>query len=230
MRRLVLTAAALCLSIVAAAPSMAQDYADAPVYVAASGSMLSSEARVASAFRRAHDDWSGTRYRYGGMSRSGIDCSALMLVWFRSLYGVALPRTAAQQATLGSRVSRSDLRAGDLVFFAQGSRISHVGVYVGNGEFANSASSRGVSIASLSDPYWATRYRTARRILGAGAETTMPAYEDIDFDSALMDLQSVDLSEFLGEDVLGDEGMDAPELDPAPATGPAPAPVQHSRW
>lgn len=229
MRRFVLPAA-FVLVLLAAAPSKAQDYADVSAYVAATSSMPSSEARVATAFRRAHDDWSGTRYRYGGMSRSGIDCSALMLVWFRSLYGVNLPRTAAQQATQGTRVSRSDLRAGDLVFFSQGTRISHVGVYIGNGQFAHSSSSRGVAIAELSNSYWSPRFRTARRILGAGAESAMPAFEDIDFDSALLDLQSVDLTEFLGEDVLGDEGMDEPMDETREAPAPAPAPASQNRW
>ncbi|MBE2187440.1 MAG: C40 family peptidase [Rhodothermales bacterium] len=183
--------------------------------------MPTAEARVAAAFRRAHDDWAGTRYRYGGMSRSGIDCSALMLIWFRSLYGVNLPRTAAQQATQGERVSRSNLRAGDLVFFSQGTRISHVGVYIGDGQFAHSSSSRGVAIADLSNSYWSPRFRTARRILGVGAETTMPTFEDIDFDSALLDLQSVDLSELAGDEGIGDEGMDEP-AEEAPAVPSAP--------
>lgn len=223
MRRFVLPAA-LVLAVLAAAPSKAQGFTEASAYVAATSSVPSSDARVAAAFRRAHDDWSGTRYRYGGMSRSGIDCSALMLVWFRSLYGVNLPRTAAQQATEGVRVSRSDLRAGDLVFFSQGTRISHVGVYIGNGQFAHSSSSKGVAIAELSNSYWSPRFRTARRILGSGAETTMPAFEDIDFDSALQDLQTVDLTEFLGDDILGDEGMD----EPMDETQAAPAP--ESRW
>lgn len=224
MRRFVLATVAALVSLAAVPSAKAQDYADAPVYVADASSALSSaDARTASAFRRAQDDWSGTRYRFGGTTRSGIDCSALMLVWFRSLYGVNLPRTAAQQALEGTRVSRSDLRPGDLVFFSQATRISHVGVYLGNGEFAHSSSSRGVSIASLSNSYWSPRYRTARRILGAGA--AMPNFDDVDFDAALEDLQSIDLTEFLGEDVLGDEGMDAP-MNEDEGTAPAP----QNRW
>ncbi|MCA0270187.1 MAG: NlpC/P60 family protein [Bacteroidetes bacterium] len=219
MRRFVLPAA-FALAVLAAAPSKAQDYAEVSAYVAATSSMTTSEARVAAAFHRAHDDWAGTRYRYGGMSRSGIDCSALMLIWFRSLYGVNLPRTAAQQATEGERVSRSNLRAGDLVFFSQGTRISHVGVYIGNGQFAHSSSSRGVAITDLSNSYWSPRFRTARRILGVGAETTSPAFEDIDFDSALLDLQSVDLSELAGDEGM-DEGM-GETADEAPAAPSAP--------
>lgn len=77
----------------------------------------------------------GQRYRYGGESRTGFDCSGLA-VYVHALEGVAIPRTAAAQFTSGLRVPRAALRAGDLVFFRfERDAIDHVGVYIGDGEF-----------------------------------------------------------------------------------------------
>lgn len=102
----------------------------------------------------------GTSYRYGGESASGFDCSGLVQYAF-SHEGISLPRTAAEQATVGQVISKSDLAVGDLVFFdTTGAEFSHVGIYVGNNEFL-SATDHGVMDASLSNPYWGpkvTRY------------------------------------------------------------------------
>lgn len=107
----------------------------------------------------------GTRYRYGGMSRNGMDCSGFTSLVFQSM-GVRLPRTSAQQATVGTPVSRNDLRAGDLVFFnTRGRRISHVGIYVGGGKFVHASSARGnVRVDSMADGYYNRRFVTARRV------------------------------------------------------------------
>src|SRR3982751_5845026 len=63
------------------------------------------------------DEWMGTRYKLGGSSKEGIDCSALMQVLFSSIYGIVLPRTAREQHSVSHRISRTELREGDLVFF-----------------------------------------------------------------------------------------------------------------
>jgi cell wall-associated NlpC family hydrolase len=109
----------------------------------------------------------GIDYNYGGTSTSGFDCSGFTGYVFKKL-GVTLPRTSRDQAAKGKKVARSDLRPGDLVFFnTSGSGISHVGIYVGNNNFAHSSSSRGVTISALDEGYYAKRYVTARRVMDA---------------------------------------------------------------
>ncbi len=113
----------------------------------------------------------GTPYRYGGTTRSGIDCSAFVLSVFGSAAGVNLPRVAASQAQEGEKVEKTELQRGDLVFFSQGrGRISHVGIVEnvtedGDVKFIHAATSRGVMVSSLNDKYWGPRYRFAKRIL-----------------------------------------------------------------
>ena len=110
--------------------------------------------------------WRGTRYRYGAMSRSATDCSGFTGQVYRSV-GVRLPRTSREQATVGQSVSRGSLKPGDLVFFrtSHGNRISHVGIYQGNGKFIHASNPRGgVTVSNLTDGYYANRFVTARRV------------------------------------------------------------------
>ena len=97
--------------------------------------------------------WLGTRYRYGGTTRNGIDCSALVQNSFKAC-GYNLPRTAAQQATVGSAVEPAQLRSGDRLYFsASGTRIDHTGLYMGNGLFVHaSGSGRQVMVSNLYEP------------------------------------------------------------------------------
>jgi cell wall-associated NlpC family hydrolase len=109
----------------------------------------------------------GTPYRYGAASRSGTDCSGFALQVMRQ-GGVKMPRTAAEQSRKGQKVSGGDLKAGDLVFFhpSRGSRISHVGIYMGNGKFIHASSGGGkVQVNSLNDKYYKKNFATARRVV-----------------------------------------------------------------
>ncbi|HET9033111.1 MAG TPA: C40 family peptidase [Dokdonella sp.] len=106
------------------------------------------------------------RYRRGGRDPStGFDCSGFVRYVFRHGIGVDLPNTSAAQYRSGQAVARSDLRDGDLVFFrTHGKRISHVGIYVGEGQFIHAPSTgKRVSVSSLSTPYWARRFAGAKR-------------------------------------------------------------------
>ena len=108
----------------------------------------------------------GVPYVWGGTSPSGFDCSGLVYYVFRQ-HGINLNRTAATQYQHGTYVTKSNLRPGDLVFFQNTYKegISHVGIYVGDGQFLHASSSQGVTISALSNSYWASHYYGARRIL-----------------------------------------------------------------
>lgn len=107
----------------------------------------------------------GVKYRYGGTTTSGFDCSGFVQYAFKKA-GKSLPRTTSGMYRTGKSVSYSSLRAGDLVFFnTSGRGVSHVGIYVGNGNFIHSSSSKGVSVAKVKGAYWGARYIGAKRVL-----------------------------------------------------------------
>ena len=108
----------------------------------------------------------GTRYRFGGSSRSGgIDCSAFVQKVFRELE-VSLPRTAREQFEVGSAVTPGDLQKGDLIFFSTyASYASHVGIYLGNNKMIHASSrDRRVVISPMNTSYYRSRYLGAKRI------------------------------------------------------------------
>lgn len=109
------------------------------------------------------DNWFGTRYKLGGATKEGIDCSALMQVFFTSLYGITLPRTAREQYDFSRRISRAELKEGDLVFFNTIGGVSHVGMYLQNNKFVH-ASKNGVTISDLYEDYWLKHFVGAGRI------------------------------------------------------------------
>lgn len=110
--------------------------------------------------------WKGTPYRYGGTTRKGVDCSGFVQTTFNHHFKIPLPRTTAQQAKMGDKVSKSDLRAGDLVFFktGRGENGLHVGIYDKNGTFIHASTSKGVIRSSLDTDYWRKHYWQARRL------------------------------------------------------------------
>lgn len=110
--------------------------------------------------------YSGVRYQWGSMSRSGTDCSGFTSQVFKRS-GVKLPRTSQEQSGVGQKIDRSSMKAGDLVFFhtTRGKRVSHVGIYMGNGKFIHASSGGGqVQVNSLADGYYHNRFVTARRV------------------------------------------------------------------
>ena len=108
--------------------------------------------------------WAGTPYRYGGSSRSGADCSGFVWNVYRSVYGKNLPRTTETMARETRRIRQHRLREGDLVFFrTSGRKLSHVGIYLGNGHFAHVSSSRGFIINELDERYYARRFARGGR-------------------------------------------------------------------
>ncbi len=113
------------------------------------------------------ESWFGTRYRYGGNDRSGIDCSAFVQTFISANYNVQLPRTSASQYEFSKRIGKDDLQEGDLVFFKTMGRrrgVSHVGVYLRNNKFVHASTSLGVTINDMNDTYYYQHYAGAGRV------------------------------------------------------------------
>lgn len=107
----------------------------------------------------------GVPYVFGGTTPYGFDCSGYVQFIFAQA-GISLPRTADAQYEVGIPVSISELIPGDAVFFTTYTYgASHVGIYVGDGNFIHASSSRGVTISSLSSAYYSTHYIGARRMM-----------------------------------------------------------------
>ncbi|MDY3350623.1 C40 family peptidase [Riemerella anatipestifer] len=170
-------------SLTSAKKSLYQDEAEAN-YVAAKTTLarvnnLETKAEIEKAIKHSQtideilnqaSTYLGTPYRYGGTTRSGIDCSAFVLSVFNEVTGISLPRVAAAQAQEGEMVLKQELQKGDLVFFSHGRRISHVGIVQeitedGDIKFIHAATSKGVIVSSLNDKYWGPRYRFAKRVI-----------------------------------------------------------------
>ena len=109
----------------------------------------------------------GVRYKYGGRSWNGLDCSGLVHLVFEEAAGKELPRSARGMSDVGQKVEVVDLKPGDLVFFnTLRRRFSHVGIYLGDGYFLH-APRKGafVRVEKMKKDYWMKRYNGARRVL-----------------------------------------------------------------
>ncbi len=122
----------------------------------------------------------GTRYRFGGTSEAGFDCSGFIGYLFREEAGLNLPRSTREMINVDAPlVSRGNLKPGDLLFFATNGRrgrVSHAGIYLGDNQFIHSSSRRsgGVRVDSLGDSYWSKTFIEAKRAL-AMAPTVVTA-------------------------------------------------------
>ena len=113
----------------------------------------------------------GVKYRFGGTTKKGMDCSGLVYETFKA-FDISLPRISRDMAKQGEKIFIDDIKEGDLLFFKtskKGNIISHVGLVVtalpGNIEFIHSTTNQGVIISSLAERYWYYSFVEARRIL-----------------------------------------------------------------
>ncbi|XLS28677.1 C40 family peptidase [Flavobacteriaceae bacterium M23B6Z8] len=113
----------------------------------------------------------GTRYKYGGTTKKGMDCSGLIFISFKE-HDIPLERTSSMMASQGIEIKLNEVKKGDLLFFTTGKnkrRINHVGLVVDvekdDIRFIHSTTSRGVLVSSIKEGYWNYAFREARRIL-----------------------------------------------------------------
>jgi cell wall-associated NlpC family hydrolase len=110
----------------------------------------------------------GVNYRRGGTNPdSGLDCSGFVQLVFKDAVGLILPRTAREQSRVGDNVDKTELKAGDLVFFnTMRHAFSHVGIYLGDNRFLHAPRSGAeVRVEDMRQSYWVSRYNGARRIV-----------------------------------------------------------------
>jgi len=143
----------------------------------------------------------GTRYRFGGNTRSGLDCSAFVQKVFREL-DVTLPRSAREQFEVGNEVSPGDLKRGDLVFFRTYAHYpSHVGIYLGDNRMIHASSrDRRVVISTLNSNYYRARYLGAKRIGKINPDFFR-------FDDLLMGIEEESSDEAIKNDTLDTVGI-----------------------
>ncbi|MFX3617704.1 MAG: LysM peptidoglycan-binding domain-containing protein [Sporolactobacillus sp.] len=127
--------------------------------------------------------YQGTPYSYGAQSfvTSSFDCSSFTQYIYKDVYGITLPRTSAQQATVGVPVDQGNLQVGDLLFFDSSGDggIHHVGIYMGNGQMISAELTVGVHVTNVfsgggSQVYWQPRFVKARRVIGTIAGAPAP--------------------------------------------------------
>jgi len=186
---------------------------------APSSKMLASLPAAAGGLMNTAYSMLGVRYRYGAMSRSATDCSGFTTQVFKS-HGIKLPRTSREQSKFGATVSKSNLKQGDLVFFKTrgGSRVSHVGIYIGEGKFIHASSSGGrVRTDTLNSGYYDRRYAGARRVA-----KNLSAKETQEVEKLQKEIDKIKATEKVDEKITEPIPTTTEPKDPVPpkTTGP----------
>jgi len=110
-------------------------------------------------------EWLGAKYVYGAASKKKTDCSGYVMQVYKGFYNIALDHNAQRiyDDGRGYSIRRTKLQEGDLVFFGNFWKISHVGIYLKGNRFIHASTSKGVVITSMDDNYWSSKYKGARR-------------------------------------------------------------------
>lgn len=125
------------------------------------------DAKIGASLVKEAREWLGTPYLYGGETRSGADCSGFLMTVFKNVCGLSLPRNSAAQREYCVEIDKSRLSPGDLVFFTSSAgkgKVSHVGMYVGDGRIIHASTSRGVVESALQEKYYVTHYHSSGRV------------------------------------------------------------------
>jgi len=123
------------------------------------------ELYVDKGFSDFYKEWRGVKYKFGGNTKKGIDCSAFIQKAYRKTLDIKIPRTTLLQSKIGKNISKAQLKLGDLVFFKTGENSRHVGIYIENGKFMHASSKKGVSISKLDNIYFNKHYWKSKRII-----------------------------------------------------------------
>ncbi len=121
-------------------------------------------AHVEAALMEFYNEWKGVKYKFGGDTKKGIDCSAFTQKVFKEKFNLKIPRTTRTQVKVGKTVKKAELKLGDLIFFKTGKIDRHVGIYIGHGEFMH-ASIKGVKVTKLNKPFYKKTYWTSKRVI-----------------------------------------------------------------
>lgn len=113
--------------------------------------------------------WLGTRYWHAGLSRKGVDCSGFTFLMYKKVYRKTIPRSTADLSKMNMQsISKNNLKAGDLVFFATSKdkrKINHVGIYLKDGCFIHASTSKGVIVSHLDEGYYSKTWKKGGRII-----------------------------------------------------------------
>lgn len=137
---------------------------DTPIWIPGSDLKLDASSKAIVEEAR---QWLGTRYAYGGHSKNGTDCSGFVMEVYRKAANIKLPRTTVEQREFSSDIDSRKMEVGDLVFFSSGKRrgkVSHVGLYIGDGQMIHASSSRGVIVSNLEETYYTNHYHSSGRV------------------------------------------------------------------
>jgi len=110
-------------------------------------------------------EWLGTRYRFGGETKRGIDCSGFTGIVYEKAYKRVLPRDSRSMYKMTNPVPRSEMKEGDLLFFRiRRGQVSHVGIYLGNNKFVHASTTQGVIVSDLREDYYRRYFYKAGRL------------------------------------------------------------------
>lgn len=126
---------------------------------------VSNSESIKNALQRHYSEWKGVIYKYGGLSKNGIDCSGFVYITYKNLFNKNIPRSTKLLANSGKFINKSQLQPGDLVLYKTTSTVRHVGIYYGDNKFLHASKSRGVMISDMNLDYWRSRYWQSRRVL-----------------------------------------------------------------